>query len=199
MGYTAAHKQATRERILRAARELFNRKGYSEVSVNEVMRRAGLTHGGFYNHFPSKDALFVEAIEAYARENPTDRWPDVELDFTARAPELARQMIDAYLSKEHLDDVDGHCPMIAVPSDVARAGVAVRQAYESALNVMTDIFDGLDENGPSVDSRRRALGLAAVCVGGMVLARTVADAALADEIRAAARDAALALAEISRA
>ena len=187
MSYTAEHKQATRERIIECARQLFNRKGFTDVSVNEIMQAAGLTHGGFYNHFASKDELFVEAIEAYGHCNPADRWPGVELDFSQKGRKLAKQMIDAYLSTEHLRDLEGHCPMIALPSDVSRAGPAVRRVYETGLKNMATIFEGGEPRSGWTKSRRRALSLVALCIGGMVLARTVNDKKLANEIREAAR------------
>ena len=91
MSYTAQHKERTRARIVDSARSLFNRKGYVEVSIDEIMAHAGLTRGGFYNHFDTKEDLFVEVIAAYAHKNPTDRWDDVEVDFSSTGPALANQ------------------------------------------------------------------------------------------------------------
>lgn len=191
MPYTAEHKEATRERIVECARRLFNRKGLSEVSIDEIMAEAGLTRGGFYNHFASKDELYVEAVAAYSKCNPTDRWDGVDIDFSAQGLTLARQIINAYLSRQHLEDVEGHCPMIALPSDVARAGPQVRDAYESALQGMAAIFESGTAELSSPHRRERALRLVALCVGGMVLARTLNNADLASEIREAARGLAL--------
>lgn len=103
--YTAEHKEATRARIVECARRLFNRRGLGEVSIDEIMGAAGLTRGGFYNHFKSKDELYVEAVTAYSKCNPADRWDGVELDLSAKGVALARQMINAYLSREHLEDL----------------------------------------------------------------------------------------------
>ena len=191
MPYTREHKQETRERIVECARQLFNRKGFNDVSIDEIMGEAGLTRGGFYNHFGAKEDLFVEAVLAYTRCNPTDRWEDVELDFSNSGPKLARQMINAYLSKRHLDDLNGHCPMIALPSDVARSSPKVKAAYASLIEAMGAIFEGAASESGYEDSRKQALGMVALCVGGMVLARTLEDQELANEVREAARDMAL--------
>lgn len=191
MPYTAEHKRQTRERIVECARQLFNRKGFVEVSIDEIMAEAGLTRGGFYNHFKTKEDLFVEIVEAYQRCNPADRWEGVELDFSLSGSALTEQMINAYLSREHLEDLEGHCPMIALPSDVARASPKVKAAYRKLLDRMAGVF----ENGLSTTNgetaRERALALAALCVGGMVLARTLDDPEFADEIREATRTMAL--------
>lgn len=191
MPYTEEHKQATRERIVDCARQLFNRKGFNEVSIDEIMADAGLTRGGFYNHFKAKEDLFVEAVKAYTKCNPADRWEDVELDFSKTGAELARQVINAYLSRRHLEDVGGHCPMIALPSDVARASPKVKAAYASLIEAMAQIFEGTAMKNRQHNARNHALGMVALCVGGMVLARVLEDPEFANEIREAARGFAL--------
>lgn len=188
MPYSAEHKQRTRARIVECARVLFNRKGYAEVSIDEIMASAELTRGGFYNHFRTKEELFVEAVAAYQDFNPTERWPELDFDPERCGAAFARQLVDVYLSREHLDDVDGHCPMIALPSDVARAGPAVKRVYCGLLERMAGMFaQSADASAGAQAARRRGLALAALCVGGMVLARTIEDDAFRDEIRAAAR------------
>lgn len=194
MPYTAEHKEATRARIVECARRLFNRRGFADVSIDEIMAEAGLTRGGFYNHFSSKDELYIEAVQAYGKCNPTDRWDGVELDLAAAPHKIARQMISAYLSREHLQDLEGHCPLIALPSDIARAGPRVRAAYEKALQTMVAVFEACPPETSTRRKRRRALSLVTLCVGGMVLARTLNDAALADDIREAAQELALEIA-----
>jgi len=178
MPYSAEHKQATRGRIVDCARELFNLKGFTEVTVNEIMLLAGLTHGGFYNHFASKDELYVEAVQ------PNNQCSSMATSLDGL--ELAEQVINAYVSKTHLEDIKHQCPMIALPSDIARSGPEVKQAYEVSLNNMASVFEGISFRTGSKKSRQRALGLVALCVGGMVIARTVDNKELAEEIRKAA-------------
>ncbi|WP_426664643.1 TetR/AcrR family transcriptional regulator [Rhodanobacter aciditrophus] len=194
MPYSADHKQRTRARIVECARMLFNRKGFTEVSIDEIMASAGLTRGGFYNHFRTKEELFVEAVAAYQEFNPLERWPGLDFDPQRCGSAFARQMVDAYLSREHLDDIEGHCPMIALPSDVARAGPGVKHAYRGLLERMAGLLArNADASVDAQAARRRGLALAALCVGGMVLARTIEDEAFREEIRAAAHATAHAL------
>ena len=186
MPYPQDHRQETRERILTSARRLFNRKGLSEVSIDEVMAGAGLTRGGFYSYFDSKDELYAEAITLFTRRFPSEPW-----QCGAGAPPpadrpLAATIVDAYLSREHFEDIDGSCPMLGLPSDVARGGASVKAAYREVLGMMVGAFAA--HLGPDRKAAyERALGIAALCVGGMVLARAVDDPVLADDLREAAR------------
>ncbi len=188
MPYTPEHRAETRKRIVESARKLFNTRGFSDVSIDDVMAGAGLTRGGFYHHFKTKDELFVEAVLEALHEPPAMKWPDVELDPAAPPPVCAQQMIEAYLSDAHLREKDSQCPMVAWPSDIARSGPDVRGAFEQLLQTMRDTF----LRGIAGENRyERALAIASLCVGGTVLARTVNDQTLATAIREAARDAAL--------
>lgn len=195
MPYSQTHKRATRARIVEHARRLFNHRGFSDVSIDEIMAAAGLTRGGFYNHFRTKEDLFVEAVAAYAECNPAEHWDTVSFDPAARGAALARQMVDAYLSHEHLGDVDWHCPLIALPSDVARAGPRVRRAWRQLFETMAGVLgQGAGADGDAA-ARERGLALAALCVGAMVAARTFDDATFGEEVREAARSLARALAD----
>jgi TetR/AcrR family transcriptional repressor of nem operon len=186
MPYTHEHKARTRERIVGSARRLFNRHGLTGVSIDEIMADAGLTRGGFYNHFDTKEDLYAEVVQqvltcrAEAAEDASSppRYSD------------AGAFIAAYLSQVHFEDRDNSCPLMALPSDVARAGEPVKRAYRQVLEYMVQNLEG-GLSGP--ESRRRALAVAALCVGGMAVARAIDDATLAREIRAAAKETALAL------
>ena len=190
MPYTAEHKAETRKRIVQSARRLFNRHGFSEVSIDDIMAGAGLTRGGFYNHFRTKDELYAEAVTLVMDCNPSEAWDDVEIDFNAQGAQLARQIVDGYLSRRHYEDIDVQCPLIALPSDVARGGPAVKTAFRKVFESMVTVFAAGLEGGEAA-ARKRAMGIATLCVGGMVLARAVDDDGLADEIREAARAMAL--------
>ena len=190
MPYTAEHKAETRKRIVQSARRLFNRHGFSEVSIDDIMAGAGLTRGGFYTHFRTKDELYAEAVTLVMDCNPSEAWDDVEIDFNAQGAQLARQIVDGYLSRRHYEDIDVQCPLIALPSDVARGGPAVKTAFRKVFESMVTVFAAGLEGGEAA-ARKRAMGIATLCVGGMVLARAVDDDGLADEIREAARAMAL--------
>lgn len=183
MPYRDNHKAETRTRILQSARRLFNRRGYSDVSIDEVMAGAGLTRGGFYAHFPNKESLFAEAITNILVDQPAEQWEGVEVDLGR--DDVGQMIINAYLSDQHMDDIEGSCPMIALPSDVARGGHKVREAFRRVLTSMTDIFESQLAASPS--ARDDALAIAALCVGGMVLARAIDDERLATQLRSAAR------------
>ena len=190
MPYPPEHRGQTRERIIRSAQALFNRHGFTGVSIDKVMEHAGLTRGGFYSYFRTKSELYAEAVAHALAVTPWSRWDGVSVDFSAR--DAAKQVVDAYLSREHFVDVEGGCPMVTLPGDVVRSGKAVRRAFENVFKSMAGLFEeSLKREGRA--DRTRALAIAGICVGGMVVARSVESAELADAIRSAARRTALQL------
>lgn len=192
MPYAKDHKPKTRARIVEAARVLFNRHGFEGVTIDMVMQEAGLTRGGFYNHFSSKQALFAAAVDSFLAGRGAQWREDAGVDAARPAPGTAQAMLAAYLSEAHLGDLDGQCPMIALPSDVARGDAQTRAAYQSLLTAMVGLFErSLSHRGDA--AREQALALAALSVGGMVLARTLPDDALSREVRLAAFDTARAM------
>src|SRR5712691_5049506 len=118
MPYTPAHKARTRERIVESARRLFNRHGFTGVSIDEIMAEAGLTRGGFYNHFSTKEDLYAEVVTQVLACRPAKRWSG----HNDAGPALTREFIAAYLSQAHFDNRENCCPLMALPSDVARGG-----------------------------------------------------------------------------
>ncbi len=194
MPYPSDHREQVKEKVLRSARRLFNRHGFNGVSIDDVMADAGLTRGSFYTYFESKSELYAESVNRVVCEKPAPRRDGVSVD--PQAPEVAAQIVRDYLSPRHFEDLDGGCPMIALPSDIAQHDRRVRLAFESALRLMIDIFEaGLKREGDK--ARTRALAMSALCVGGMVLARSIDDRALADEMREAAMTIALSLGQWS--
>ena len=182
MPYSPEHKRDTREKILESARRLFNRKGFSGVSIEEIMSDAGLTHGGFYRHFNSKDELYAAAVRQFLCKRAPAAWQKGRERIAVTTPR-AQRIVDAYFSREHLDDRDDCCPLIGMASDVQRGGGAVKAAYQEVVEQLVKVFqDHLNEP----QARERALALVALCVGGMVLARNIGDPDLADDVRRAA-------------
>jgi len=178
-------REEVRERILASASRLFNRHGFNAVSIDYVMGDAGLTRGSFYRYFPSKTDLYAQSVVHAVGEKSDGKDTSV--------PQFsAHQIVRDYLSVEHYEDIDGGCPMIALPADISRTDRSVRAAFESALRLMIGIIH--DYLGPgSKQARDRAFAISALCVGGMILARSVEDRVLADELRQAALNAALSL------
>ena len=179
MPYSPEHKAETRDRILRAARDLFNRRGFADVSIDQIMAAADLTRGGFYNHFGSKEELFLHTVMDFAAAREAEIDDDVD---TAHA----RHVFASYVSTDHLDGVGGQCPLMALPSDVAHSSPAVRHAYARTLNVLARIFGAGYPIDLDCDDQTKGHALAALAVGSMVLARTVDDRRLAESIIASA-------------
>jgi TetR/AcrR family transcriptional regulator, transcriptional repressor for nem operon len=181
--YPTGHRDRMRERIVRGARILFNRHGFDEVSIDAVMSQAGLTRGVFYSYFKSKSELYAEAISHALREPPVTRWPEVSVDFAA--VDAARQVILAYLSEQYFEDIDGSCPMVALPSYVAHQDPVVKRALETVFSGMVGLFNNslrsLGRDDPDLP-----LALAGMCIGTMVVARSLENRRLADSLRAAA-------------
>jgi TetR/AcrR family transcriptional regulator, transcriptional repressor for nem operon len=188
MPYSPDHRKRTRRRILKSAARLFNQKGFSEASIEGIMSAAGLTHGGFYRHFNNKDELYAEAVRNFLHPDVQEPWQKPRPELCDPKVSFARYVVDAYLSREHLDDVDGSCPLIGIPSDVARGSPAVKGAYREVAESMIRLFEA-NLNGPR--THEQALVLTALCVGGMVLARGIDDQRLADDIRNAVHKQAL--------
>jgi TetR/AcrR family transcriptional regulator, transcriptional repressor for nem operon len=195
MSYPTKHRPTTRQRIIRSARRLFNRHGFDAVSIDDVMADAGLTRGSFYSYFDSKGDLYAEAVTHILNEKQLLSSDGISID--SRAVNNAAQFIRDYLSLESFEDIDGTCPLIAFPTDFLRKEPRVRQAFETVLRVMIDVFEqALQRNGQAARSQARAI--ATLCVGGMVLARSIEDRVLADEIRDAAMGTALSLGQWPR-
>jgi AcrR family transcriptional regulator len=185
MPYPSAHREKVREKILESAQKLFNRRGYGAVSIDHVMSAAGLTRGSFYTYFKSKSDLYAQSVARVVGEKRTSA-------DGSESRYLADQIIREYLSPEHLDSIEGSCLMIGLPSDIARSDRSIRQAFESALRLMVDIFER-DLSGLGRPAHDRALARVALCVGGMVLARSIDDRTLAEDICKAAMGIAVAL------
>ena len=195
MSYPADHRHLTKEKIVRSARRLFNRRGFDAVSIDDVMGGAGLTRGSFYSYFKSKGDLYAEAVIDILNEKQLLGSDGVSVH--PRAVDNAAQFIRDYLSLEHFEDIEGACPLIVFPTDFLRKEERVRQAFETVLKVMIDVFEqALGRDGQM--ARYRAHAIATLCVGGMVLARSIEDRVLANELRDAATGIALSLGQWPR-
>lgn len=173
MGYPQGHKQKTRERIVLAARKLWKRDGYDGASVDKVMAEAGLTRGGFYAHFKSKDDLLVEALSETLAAETINRLKEEGIN----DEKVMRQMIvDFYISKMHRDHPDRGCPLTALTQEAARFGSGPRKV----LACLVDRFSRWLAGGQS--SRQNGLTALSLMVGAVTLARAIEDESLSDEI-----------------
>ncbi len=176
MPYSAQHRAKTKSDIIAAASKMFNQYGYEGVTIDQIMARAGLSRGGFYHHFKNKEALFTAAVRHSIFQ------PDPEA--TPAGGAAIKGFLAGYVSKHHLDNTEDQCPMMSLSGDVARAGPEAREAYRAVLTAMSDFFETHLAEEPA-QNRQTALVLCALSVGGMILARTVGESELADEIVAA--------------
>ncbi len=186
MPYPPGHRDRVRKRIIDSARRQFNRHGFERVSLQEVMAGAGLTHGGFYSYFRSKSDLYAEVMACFFTDPEWEHcWEGVEVDLSST--DVGAQIVRAYLSRAHFEDVENSCPMVALPTDVARSDQTARRAFQTAFTAMVDVLTR-SLAGRHGNRRVTAQAIAATCIGGMIIARTVADRRVADELRQACAD-----------
>jgi TetR/AcrR family transcriptional repressor of nem operon len=191
MPYPKAHRAEVKAKIVQSARRLFNRHGFDNVSIGQIMAGAGLTHGGFYSYFGSKSDLYSEVLGCFFTDpNWKNCWEGVEVDL--KSADVGPQVVRAYLSREHFEDVENSCPMAALPSYVTRSGKRAKRAFETVFKAMVSVLQRSSNEG---GTRRRvnAQAVAALCVGGMVVARALDDRRVADELRGACESVALRL------
>jgi TetR/AcrR family transcriptional regulator, transcriptional repressor for nem operon len=191
MPYPAGHRNDVKKKIVQSARRLFNQHGFDRVSVKQIMAGAGLTHGGFYSYFAGKSELYVEVLGCFFTDPEWKScWEGVEVDLAAS--DVGPQVVRAYLSQQHFEDVANSCPMTALPTDVARCSANTKRAFQTVFRAMVSVLERstAGNDGPR---REQAQAIAAICVGGMVVARALADRGYADELRDACMRVALQL------
>jgi hypothetical protein len=128
-------------------------------------------------------ALYAEVLECFFTDPTWEScWEGVHVDLSST--DVGPQVVDAYLSRQHFEDIENSCPMVALPSDVARSGEGAKQAFETVFKAMVSVLErSLTDKKPP--RRAKARAIAALCVGGMVVARSVVDRTLADDLRKA--------------
>jgi TetR/AcrR family transcriptional regulator, transcriptional repressor for nem operon len=184
MRYEEDHRRQTHRRIVESASYGLRQNGAKGLSVVDLMKLAGLTHGGFYNHFDSRAALVGEAI-AFAMDQMTERWKKVASG--KAGGERFEALIADYLSPRHRDDPKRGCALPALAADVARSGPGERRALASKLEKMIDVFAELLPDEEPQQARQIATGAIATMVGSMVLSRAVGAGKLSDGILDAGR------------
>ena len=180
MPYPRGHRTEVKQKIIQSARRLFNRHGFDNVSLDQIMSGAGLTRGGFYSYFRSKSDLYAEVLGCFFTDPKwKSRWEGVEVDLTSK--DVGTQVIRAYLSRQHFEDVENSCPMVALPSDVTRSGESAKLAFETVFGAMVSVLERSQMRSRARNTRAQAI--AALCIGGMVVARAIHDRAHADKLR----------------
>ncbi|VIO72503.1 putative HTH-type transcriptional regulator [Bradyrhizobium ivorense] len=188
MRYSKEHKQETHARIVRKAATRLREKGAHGIGVADLMKDAGLTHGGFYAHFDSREALVIEAFN-YAMDRATERWRKVTADV---APEKRlATVVDGYLTAAHRDDPGQGCAVPSLGAEIARESPKTRKAFALKLEQMIDMIADQIVDVPRKAARKQAMGVLATMMGTIVMSRIAGTGELSDEILGAGREAVL--------
>ncbi len=183
MRYDPEHKAETRARIVQSAARAIRLKGSDQVGVADVMRSVGLTHGGFYAHFASKDALIAEAVDAMFADAHLRSGMDVFLaDDPADLRAAFRGYLAAYLSPEHRDRPDRGCPLPALSADVARGGGPAQARFAEGLAGLTARIEAILTRLGIADPPTEAVAVVAQMAGAVGLARAIGDGPASDAI-----------------
>ena len=172
-------KEVTHERIVEVAARAIRRSGYNGTGVADIMKEAGLTHGGFYAHFPSREAMLAEAADRAGIETVT-----ASTRIAAAAPpnKALQSLLRAYLSKAHVEGVEKGCPIAALGSEMPRQAPDVRRAATRSIKEMIDVVARQSPEWGQSGAHERALVTVATMVGTLLLARAVDDPKLSDAL-----------------
>ena len=188
MRYSPEHKQETHDRIVKKASVRLREKGAHGIGVADLMKEAGLTHGGFYAHFDSREALVIEAF-GYAMDRSMEHWRQIT-DEVSPDKRLAL-VAEAYLSTLHRDNPGHGCSIPALGAEIARESPKARKAFAGKLDEMIEQLTDYIPNMPRKAARKQAIATLATMAGTMLLARIAGSSELSDEVLKAGRDSTL--------
>ena len=184
MRYSSSHKANTRRRIVDGASAALRARGVAGVGVADLMRQAGLTHGGFYSHFSSKDDLIAEAIDAAGEQSVRSLQ---KVGQRAGVRSALKAIVDAYLSTAHRDGVERGCVFATLAGELARESPAARRALTVRLEALLALLGEHVPDRRGTPRRRQAMAVLSCLVGALLLSRAVDDPETSSEILAAAR------------
>lgn len=188
MRYARDHKAATHEKILNGAVMRLKEDGPGGIAIADLMEEAGLTHGGFYAHFKSRDALIEESFR-HALDGIAQRWK--ARAEKAPAGEGLAAIVNGYLTREHRDDVSGGCALPALGAELARSNTKTRRIFTGRLEAAIDVVASQGTGCSAKEAREQAIGTIATLVGSLLLARAAGDDELSADILKAGRKRAL--------
>jgi TetR/AcrR family transcriptional regulator, transcriptional repressor for nem operon len=188
MRYSKEHKQETHERIVKRAAVRLREKGAHGVGVADLMKEAGLTHGGFYAHFDSREALVIEAM-GHIMDRSTERWR--KLGEQAPPEKRLATIVDSYLTAAHRDEPGHGCAVPTLGAEIARESPKTRKAFAVKLEQMIDMLASLIPDLPPKAARKQAMAAIGTMMGTLVMARIAGSGEFSDEILAAGREAIL--------
>ncbi len=179
----SAAKEATHERIVSVAARAIRRSGYDGMGVADIMKEAGLTHGAFYAHFDSREAMLAEAAAKACAESAA-----AAADVVASVPPgiALASMLGSYLSREHVEQVELGCPLAALGSETVRQAPEVRRVATRHIKEVVDLIARQSPDWGQPAAHERAMVTVATMVGALLLARAVDEPALSDGLREAA-------------
>jgi TetR/AcrR family transcriptional repressor of nem operon len=185
MRYSQTHKDETHARLVQIAGQALRKSGPEKLSVAEVMKKAGLTHGGFYAHFKSKDALLAEALEAVFAQSKERMLRRIE----GLPPRHAlATFIDSYMSRQHRDNPAQGCPITALNSDLPRQSKAVRAVFDAGTKrLIAWVAHLIGETGFEGDADALAPSVLSAMAGAVAVSRAVSDKSLSDDMLETAR------------
>jgi TetR/AcrR family transcriptional repressor of nem operon len=188
MRYSREHKLETHARIVKRASVKLREKGAHGVGVADLMKDAGLTHGGFYAHFDSREALVIEAF-AHAMDRSTERWRKLA-EQTPPEQRMAA-IVDGYLTPAHRDDPGHGCAIPTLGAEIARESPKTRKAFAAKLEEMIDALAEQMADTPRKAARKQATAMIATMMGTLVMARVAGNGEFSEEILNSGREAVL--------
>ncbi|WP_243318568.1 TetR/AcrR family transcriptional regulator [Geothrix paludis] len=180
---TQSRKEVTHDRIVEVAARAIRRSGYAGTGVADIMKEAGLTHGGFYAHFASRETLLAEAADRAGSE--AVNW-SANIAAAAAPGQSLQALMHAYLSQQHLEGVENGCPVAALGSEMHRQAPEVRQAATRHIKEMIDVVARQLPDWGTPNAHEQAMFMVSSLVGTMVVARAVDDPRLSKALREAA-------------
>jgi len=186
MRYSKEHKQETHARIVKKASVRLREKGAHGIGVADLMKEAGLTHGGFYAHFDSREALVIEAF-GYAMDRSTERWRKIAEE-TPPEKRLAT-IVETYLTQLHRDDPGHGCAVPTLGAEIARESPKTRRAFAAKLDQMIEMMADQIMDVPRKAARKQAMATLATMIGTLVLSRIAGAGEFSDDILSAGREA----------
>ncbi len=185
MRYSKEHKQETHDRIVRKASVRLREKGAHGIGVADLMKEAGLTHGGFYAHFDSRDALVIEAFN-YAMERSNANWRKLA-EQTPLEKRFAA-IVESYLTTTHRDDPGHGCAVPTLGPEIARESPRTRKAFAAKIDEMIEMMADQMPDVSRKAARKQAIAALATMMGTMVLSRIAGSGDFSDEVLAAGRE-----------
>ena len=188
MRYSRQHKLETHARIVKRASVRLREKGAHGIGVADLMKDAGLTHGGFYAHFDSREALVIEAF-VHAMDRSTERWRKLA-EQTSPDQRMAA-IVDSYLTPAHRDDPGHGCAIPALGAEIARESPKTRKVFAAKLDQMIDMLAAQIPDVSRKAARKQAMAVIATMMGTLVMARVAGDGDFSGEILNSGREAVL--------